>query len=144
MVVSSVGVGAPPCTTLPAVTSARLMRPLIGARTWVQSRLSFAVRTAASAPWMAASASALPLTRASYSSREIAFSATSGLGALGLAAGQLAPGSSRGSSSAWARSSASLYSRWSMTKSTSPCLTSLPSVNVTFSMKPETRGRTST
>ena len=98
---SSVGSGAPPCTTLPAVTSARLMRPLMGARTRVHSRLSFAVRTAASAPWIEALASALPLTRASYSSREIAFSATSGSArsdsrlrerGLGLRAGELGLG----------------------------------------------------
>jgi len=51
---------------------AREARPAIGARTWVYSRLSRAVRSVASAPWMSAWEVRVPDVSWSNSWREIA------------------------------------------------------------------------
>ena len=142
IVVSSVGAGVV-CTRFPVVISARPMRPEIGARTTVHSRLSRAVRTAASADRIAASPSARPLVRESSSSREIACVLTSRCARSSSMSASCFRVRARSSSASALATSAS-NGRGSMTNSTSPCFTSAPSAKATRCTKPPTRGRTST
>ena len=91
-VVSSVASGGPAWTRLPSVTSARLTRPVIGERTLVQFRLSWAVSTAASAARTAATLLAWALVRLSNSSLRDGLHLHQLLGAGDLALGELGGG----------------------------------------------------
>jgi hypothetical protein len=142
IVARSVASGAPACTRFPSVTTARPMRPEIGARTCVHPRLRRAVSTAAAAPRIPAAPSRSALTRVSNSSREIAWWSTRVRARATSLAASAARDRTR-SSSASARSNSARYGRGSMSNSTSPARTSRPSVKRTRSTSPATRGRTS-
>ncbi len=143
IVVSSVAPVSPPLIRLPASTRRSEIRPEIGARTSVHSRLSEACFRAASDEATAPAASRAVDRRVSNSRSVKVWLRTSGVARSRSsdAISNLARARSR---SALACSTAMRYGRGSTTKRRSPCLTTSPSLKWMESMKPETRARTST
>ena len=143
MVASSVAPCWPPWIRLPASTLRSEMRPASGARTSVQSRLSSALRTAASAVLSWARATARLALRWSYSAsvmvRELISEAPRWTCSSAISTCALLRATS--ASALWTAIS---NGRLSMVNSRSPTLTSWPSRKCSLSMKPETRARTST
>ncbi|MNI57405.1 hypothetical protein D3C73_1124630 [compost metagenome] len=128
---------------MPAVISARLTRPLIGAVTRVKLRFS---RARSSCAWIASTpalASCAVVVRVSASSAEIALLPSKRC----PRCASLAVRSSVARACcnwAWKRSTSCSKGRGSIWNNRSPFFTNAPSVKATRSICPDTRGRTST
>src|ERR1700730_11111181 len=143
MRVRSVAPVWPPAMRLPASTRRSEIRPVVGARTSVHSRLSCACFNAASADptWPAASRSVDFLVSNSRSVSD--WLRTSGV-ARCTSREAISSFALARSTSAFACSTAISYGRRSIMNRRSPCFTIWPSLKWMESTKPETLARTST
>ena len=142
-VVSSVAWDEPPATRLPLSTRASDTRPAMGARTWVNSSSSSAMRTSARAARTSVRAVSRSDQRWSNFTCEMALCLTRRLPRSNSRSANLnlvcAP-----SSAALAAFSCASKGRGSMTKSSWSFSTNWPSLKCMESRKPETRARIST
>ena len=123
---------------------AREVRPEIGARTCVYSRLSRATRSAASAPWMSACEVREPEVQLVELLARHGLRVEQLLGARQLALRQLGSCALFDASCDCARATSASNGRGSIVNSRSPFWTNAPSTKWTLSMVPATRGRSST